>query len=172
MNKIILQGKINNNTIEIKRASGTIDIINFVYDKDKDMESGTLVQLSGSLKSTNTDKLNVFAKITSHKLITEVDQNQCNFATFTGVICKSPIIRKTPLGKSIAEFMIAINEVGNNSSYIPVIAWGNITKRIASYKVGDKFLITGRLQSRIYTKLKVEVHTTYELSVINMEHIF
>ena len=40
-----------------------------------------------------------------------------------GYVCKPPVYRKTPLGREIADILIAVNRPYGKSDYIPCIAW-------------------------------------------------
>ena len=40
-----------------------------------------------------------------------------------GYICKEPIYRKTPLGREIADLLVAVNRSYGKSDYIPCICW-------------------------------------------------
>lgn len=83
-----------------------------------------------------------------------------NFCKLDGYICKNPICRVTPKGKTITEILIAVNRAYGKTSYIPCIAWRNLSK----IKTGMLISISGRFQSRIYIKNK-EKHTCYEISI-------
>ena len=55
------------------------------------------------------------------------DYTKTNQIFLDGYICKEPIYRKTPLGREIADLLVAVNRPYGKSDYIPCIAWG--TKR-------------------------------------------
>lgn len=85
-----------------------------------------------------------------------------------GFICKNPIYRKTPLGREIAEIMIAVNRPYGKSDYIPCICWGRNAKYASRLSVGAHIEINGRIQSREYVKRfpdgSEETRTAYEVS--------
>ena len=90
-----------------------------------------------------------------------------------GYICKPPIYRKTPLGREIADILIAVNRPYGKSDYIPCIAWGRNARYAASLEVGAHMLVWGRVQSREYTKKvseeDLEKRIAYEVSVSKLE---
>ena len=90
----------------------------------------------------------------------------------TGTICKDIILRKTPLGRQIANLIVAVNRDNSKSDYLPCIAWNAGARILSDYKVGDKLNITGRIQSRVYTKPNDPTeHTAYEISIKHFDKI-
>ena len=90
-----------------------------------------------------------------------------------GYICKEPIYRKTPLGREIADLLVAVNRPYGKSDYIPCIAWGRNARFASGFSVGTRIQIWGRVQSREYTKklseTECEKRTAYEVSVSKLE---
>lgn len=90
-----------------------------------------------------------------------------NEVELQGYICRKPIYRTTPLGRQIAETIIAVNRSYAKSSYIPTIVWGRNAVKAADIEAGMQVKIIGRLQSREYAKVidgQEIIKTTYELS--------
>ena len=54
-----------------------------------------------------------------------------------GYICKEPIYRKTPLGREIADLLVAVNRPYGKSDYIPCIAWGRNARYASGVFRGD-----------------------------------
>lgn len=97
-----------------------------------------------------------------------------NTVEMTARICKKPVLRETPLGKTICEVRIAVN--GNDRpNYIPCICWRNLAVKASEWKVGTKVKLKGRMQSRDYWKKQPDGSyvrkTAYEVSVMEMEEI-
>ena len=92
-----------------------------------------------------------------------------NDATFIGYICKNPIYRKTPLGREIADALIAVNRSYKKSDYIPCILWGRNAKFCETLDVGSMVKLNGRIQSRKYEKKtengEIIPMTAYEVSI-------
>lgn len=101
------------------------------------------------------------------------DYTKTNQIFLDGYICKEPIYRKTPLGREIADLLIAVNRPYGKSDYIPCIAWGRNARYASAFQVGSRIRIWGRVQSREYTKklseLESEKRIAYEVSVSKLE---
>ena len=95
-----------------------------------------------------------------------------NQVTLTGVICKEPVYRRTPLGREICDVMLAVNRPYHRADYLPCILWGRTAQEVSALSVGTALTLTGRLQSRQYVKLLdgvAEQRTAYEISAITAE---
>ena len=101
------------------------------------------------------------------------DYTKTNQIFLDGYICKEPIYRKTPLGREIADLLVAVNRPYGKSDYIPCIAWGRNARYASGFAVGTRILIWGRVQSREYTKrlseTECEKRIAYEVSVSKLE---
>lgn len=95
-----------------------------------------------------------------------------NYIFLNGTICKKPIYRNTPLGRSITNLLIAVNTSKGMSYYIPCICWGSTAEYAGSLSVGERIEITGRMQSREYNKrindFTFEKRIAYEVSVLKL----
>ena len=93
----------------------------------------------------------------------------CNRILLSGALCKPPIFRRTPLGRSICDLMLAVNRRYGRADYLPCIAWGAIAQQTARLPVGSRLTVEGRVQSRGYTKTVDGVgqeRTAYEVSIM------
>ena len=98
----------------------------------------------------------------------EEDQNDI---LLSGVICKPPVLRRTPLGRCISDMMLAVNRRYGRADYLPCIAWGQVAMVTGHMAVGDTLSLEGRVQSRIYTKVTdwgAEERTAYEVSIMHL----
>ncbi|MEG2000198.1 MAG: single-stranded DNA-binding protein, partial [Evtepia sp.] len=98
----------------------------------------------------------------------------CNTILLSGVLCKPPILRRTPLGREICDFLLAVNRKYHRADYLPCIAWGSLALFCSQLSVGDPISLHGRLQSRTYVKRTAESsveHTAYEISVMSIDAI-
>ncbi len=161
--------------LEICRLSGVCDKLNILIREDLlsrcPIKVGSFVKIGAELRSFNkkTDsgnKLIVFA------FVKEIEPSESelfeNDLLLTGTVCKTPIYRKTPLGREICDIMLAINRRYGRSDYIPIIAWGKNAKDASAFATGDIVSLRGRVQSREYIKVidGAEIpRTTYEVSV-------
>ena len=92
-----------------------------------------------------------------------------------GYICKPPVYRKTPLGREIADLLLAVNRPYGKSDYIPCICWGRNARYASAFQVGGHVMIWGRIQSREYIKRlseeESEKRVAYEVSVSKLEYV-
>ncbi len=171
--------------VSVNRLSDSVDIIPLmVSERLVDVTEsyiGKLVDASGQFRSYNRHEG------TRNKLILSifvrewefVDENQevgkTNQIFLDGFICKPPIYRKTPLGREIADLLVAVNRPYGKSDYIPCIAWGRNARFASGFEVGGRVQLWGRVQSREYMKKisedEVEKHVAYEVSVSKLEYV-
>ena len=102
------------------------------------------------------------------------DYTKTNLIFLDGYICKQPVYRKTPLGREIADLLVAVNRPYGKSDYIPCIAWGRNARYASGLEVGGRVRVWGRVQSREYTKklseVECEKRVAYEISVSKLEY--
>lgn len=94
-----------------------------------------------------------------------------NRILLSGILCKPPTLRRTPLGRSICDIILAVNRHYGRADYLPCIAWGQLAVQIAEMSVGDRLTLEGRVQSRTYTKLLdtgSEERTAFEVSIMQL----
>ena len=81
----------------------------------------------------------------------------------------------TPLGREIADVLLAVNRAYGKSDYIPCICWGRNARYAGNLSVGSRIQLWGRIQSREYQKRvgenNVVSRVAYEISVNKMEYI-
>ena len=78
------------------------------------------------------------------------------------------------MGRDICDLMLAVNRHYGRSDYLPCICWGIKAREAASWDVGTKLELKGRIQSRKYIKLTEEgsqEKTAFEVSVTDAECI-
>ena len=98
----------------------------------------------------------------------------CNQVFLHGVLCKPPVLRRTPLGRDICDLLLAVNRRYRRADYLPCIAWGSLARRCAELAPGNRVELEGRLQSRVYTKRLGETseeRTAFEVSVSVLERL-
>ena len=171
--------KFYNTKIKINRLSDSYDVLPITVSdrllQDIDFENNKFVSVVGQLRSYNKNinnknrlVLTVFAR--EIKQLDEIEENKDPNSIFLdGYICKSPVYRKTPLGREITDLLVAINRPYNKSDYIPSIVWGRNAKFAKSLKIGDRIQMWGRVQSREYEKKiddgQVLKKVAYEVSI-------
>ena len=166
--------------LEVERLSGTADVLPVMAAEDVLMEAdlfaGGRFLVEGQIRSFNSRAesgrrliISVFAES-----VTTTEQPPQNDAVLTGTICKPPIYRRTPLGREIADLLIAVNRPYGKSDYIPCICWGRNARFASGFEVGGHAQIWGRIQSREYVKKLSETESerriAYEVSVSKLEY--
>ena len=165
--------------VKCKRLSESYDIIPvMVSERLLDVTAdytGELICINGQFRSYNRHEerrnrlvLSVFAREIT--FIDEMEESsKTNQIFLDGYICKEPIYRKTPLGREIADLLLAVNRPYGKSDYIPCIAWGRNARYASGFDVGSHVCVEGRIQSREYMKklseTECEKRVAYEVSV-------
>ncbi len=126
----------------------------------------------GLMTRKNKLVLSVFAR--EQEFVDEMpESSNTNQIYIVGYICKEPIYRKTPLGREIADLLLAVNRPYGKSDYIPCICWGRNARFANTFKVGTRCELWGRIQSREYMKKiseeESEKRIAYEVSVSKLE---
>ena len=95
-----------------------------------------------------------------------------NVIELDGYLCKKPMYRTTPFKREICDMLLAVNRAYNKSDYIPCIAWGRNARFVNTLAVGERILLSGRVQSRDYVKTledgTEQLRTAYEVSVSHL----
>lgn len=169
--------------VKVQRLSESYDIIPVMVSErllDVSVDyKGMLICVNGQFRSYNRHEerknrlvLSVFAR--EIDFVDEIEESsKTNQIYLDGYICKEPIYRKTPLGREIADLLLAVNRPYGKSDYIPCICWGRNARYANSFKVGERCAIWGRIQSREYMKKldeeNVERRVAFEVSVSKLE---
>lgn len=166
--------------LNVPRLSEHLDVIPVTIAENmiSELKQGDVVAVNGQFRSFNRPDgersrliLSVFAReITVDPAALDVNPNT---AELIGYICKPPIYRTTPFNREICDVLLAVNRAYSKSDYIPCIAWGKNARLIKNAAVGQKLDVTGRIQSRQYTKKlddgSAEIRTAYEFSIGGLE---
>lgn len=94
-----------------------------------------------------------------------------NLVKLRGIVSdRQTTFRYTPLGRTISDVFVLSERLKENKiDYIPCIAWGFLAFDSLTLEPGDKVIISGRLQSRNYTKQyndgTSEDRVAYEVSI-------
>lgn len=173
---------------KVPRLSDQFDTIPLMVserliDVTKDYK-GMLIEAAGQFRSYNRHEgeknrlvLSIFVRELQFVEENEEtkDPSRTNQIFLDGFICKSPVYRKTPLGREIADILIAVNRPYGKSDYIPCIAWGRNARFASSFEVGSHIQVLGRIQSREYMKKisedESEARVAYEVSVSKIDVI-
>ena len=171
--------------VAVKRMSETIDylpllISEYLIDVNTN-HIGEIIHVTGQFRSYNRHEelknrlvLSVFV-LEIEFIEEETDEMKSNQIILDGYICKDPIYRKTPLGREIADLLVAVNRSYSKSDYIPCICWSRNARHASGLPLGTHLKINGRVQSRDYIKHhsngEEEERRAYEVSASRIEVI-
>lgn len=170
-------------SLAVSRLSDQVDVIPLMVSERlldvKQDYRGQTVEAIGQFRSYNCHEgvknrlvLSVFVRELNF-LEEFTDCTKTNQIYLDGYICKEAIYRKTPLGREIADLLLAVNRPYGKSDYIPCIAWGRNARYASGFAVGSRVRVWGRVQSREYTKklseTQCEKRVAYEVSVSKLE---
>lgn len=170
--------------IEVDRLSNQKDRLPVIISERlidiEDFNIGKVIFIEGQYRSYNKLDDNNRSRLILSVFVKDIKQLEVsenvktvNELTITGIVCKKPIYRKTPLGRDIADILLAVNRSYNKSDYIPCIIWGRNAKYCEHLETGSIVKVTGRVQSREYEKKHedgtIEKRIAYEVSVSKFE---
>lgn len=166
--------KIYKSRIEVMRPSGNVDIIPFHIQEELVQEIlenvGNRITIFGEYRSYN-EKIGKISHLRLYVFVKEIGgakEEDENRISLTGFICKKPVLRKTPLGKEIADILLAVNREYKRSDYLPSICWYRDARMASRLVIGTKVKVVGMIQSRKYIKNDSEL-TAYEVSIKEFE---
>ena len=163
--------------LSVPRLSGAEDRLNVVVPQPLlaglPPLPGRTVEVTGEVRTFNnrTGPGSRLVITLLARSLAETEEPPCNQLSLSGVLCKPPVLRRTPLGREICDLMLAVNRRYGRADYLPCIAWGALAQRCAGLAVGDGVELEGRLQSRVYQKLVDGVpqdRTAFEVSVTTL----
>lgn len=166
--------------LSTERTSGTADVIPImVSDRIVDVSekwTGQSARICGQFRSHrkhDLDKSKLLLSVFAREFEVLEDDGEVrlhdeNSIFLDGHIRKTPNYRETPLGREIADVLLAVNRAYGKSDYIPCICWGRNARFASNLEVGTRIAIDGRIQSREYQKrisdTEIETRTAYEVS--------
>ena len=161
--------------LSVPRLSGQEDLLPVLLPETMAarIQAGEPLRLRGQLRSFN-NRSGVGSRLVLTVYAMELEEptgEACNHIYLTGALCKPPTFRKTPLGRSICDLMLAVSRKYGRADYLPVIAWGQLALHTAKLQVGDPLALEGRIQSRPYQKLTdagPETRIAYEVSMMHL----
>ena len=175
--------------VSVKRLSDSCDIIPLMIserliDVNADYR-GAYIRATGQFRSYNRHEetrnrliLSVFVR--EIQFVDDMWEEDAadlpsNLIILDGYVCKPPVYRKTPLGREIADLLVAVNRAYGKSDYIPCICWGRNARFATTFEIGTHVLVTGRIQSREYVKKisedQAEHRIAYEVSVSKIDEL-
>ena len=192
-NKIFLRGRLaappslshTNHGVEymllplsVCRLSGAEDTLHVIASREQlsalpPLDTGSPLTVSGEVRTFNNRSgvgsrlvISIFARSLSQE-----EGEDENHLELSGTICKPPVLRTTPLGRTICDMILAANRRYGRADYLPCIAWGSLAYRCGAMEVGGRLALEGRLQSRVYTKEidgQMQERTAFEVSIMSL----
>ena len=164
--------------LQVPRLSGAVDTLPVILEESilnsADLTGGEFFTVTGQVRSHNvrTDgRRHLLIFVFATTLVCE-DGLPLNEVYLEGNLCREPTYRRTPLGREICDVMLAVPRAFKRADYLPCILWGRTAQTLSRCHTRDRITLTGRLQSRIYTKLTEsgsEERTAYEISALTAE---
>ena len=164
--------------LQVPRLSGTPDTLPVLVPEAllTAVRLEDPLRVRGQLRSFNNKSgqgsrlvISVFA----HQL-TLGGESPFNQIQLSGILCRTPTLRRTPLGREICDIILAVNRRYGRADYLPCIAWGAVAAQAADMRTGQRLTVEGRVQSRVYTKNDNGVltdRTAYEVSIMRPAEI-
>ncbi len=167
--------------VEVERLSKVKDTIPVTVSEKtlpkEELKIGDVVEIVGEYRSYNklqNEKSRLILTLFAKDVHVCEKAEDINEIKLTGFICKEPVYRKTPFEREICDVLLAVNRANyHKSDYIPCIFWGWNARFVANQSIGCKVRLSGRIQSRNYTKTmpdgSVSNNVAYEVSCQNVE---
>lgn len=166
--------------LNVPRLSEHLDVIPITASEEliNGLKEDELISVSGQFRSFNRpdgERSRLILSVFAREIMPPQDDINPNTAELIGYICKPPIYRTTPFNREICDVLLAVNRAYSKSDYIPCIAWGKNARIIKNAPVGQKLDVSGRIQSRQYTKRlddgDTQIRTAYEFSIGAVEFL-
>ena len=161
--------------LEVERLSGAVDTLPVVAREELldplELYPGRRLTVRGQVRSHNHSDENgrhLMIFVFACEVYPE-EGEPMNEVVLTGLLCREPTFRRTPLGREICDAMLAVPRAFRRADYLPCILWGRTAQEISRCHTRDRVEIHGRLQSRIYTKYLEDTcveRTAYEISAL------
>ena len=118
--------------LAVRRLSGSEDRVNVLVPRalleQRPVTEGMELEVEGEVRSFNNKSgkgsrlvITLYAK----ELRPAAGEHE-NQLLLAGVLCKPPVVRRTPLGRDICDLMLAVNRRYGRADYLPCIAWGGL----------------------------------------------
>ena len=161
--------------VSIPRLSTHRDIIPITISErlltERQINIGSTIAVKGQFRSYNKifeNKSKLMLTVFVREIV-EPSETNPNVIELVGYVCKPPIFRVTPFNREICDLLLAVNRAYNKSDYLPCIAWGRNARYLKNIAVGEKIVVTGRIQSREYQKRLEDgedvTRVAYEISI-------
>lgn len=163
-------------TLDVPRLSGTVDSLPVIAEEGvlsaAELGDGDMLTVAGQIRSHNVrvdGKRHLLIFVFASAILCE-DGEPINDVLLEGPLCREPTYRRTPLGREICDVMLAVPRAFKRADYLPCILWGRMAQEASQCHTRDILRISGRLQSRVYTKVTEygsEERVAYEISALS-----
>lgn len=164
--------------LDIPRLSGTVDTLPVIAEarvlNAADLSGGEMLTVTGQIRSHNVrsdSRRHLLIFVFANTLVCE-DGDPVNDVLLEGPLCREPTYRRTPLGREICDIMLAVPRAFRRADYLPCILWGHTAQLLSHCHTRDRLQLSGRLQSRVYTKVTEagsQDKTAYEISALSAQ---
>ena len=161
--------------LSVERLSGQEDRLPVILPRPlleaHPVHTGDVLTLTGQLRSFN-NRSGQGPRLVISVFVRELIPGGAapfNQIQLSGILCKTPILRRTPLGREICDLILAVNRRYGRADYLPCIAWGAVAQQVSLLHTGVRLTAEGRVQSRVYSKTENGVttdRTAYEVSIM------
>ncbi|MDF2880101.1 MAG: ssbA 2 [Clostridiaceae bacterium] len=196
MNKVILEGMTSGIIRENHRFVGKDNKERIVYESELLYKSvqginnevkvllwgdskfielfskSTCVNIEGTFCSFNKYSNEYKKRICELYVLPKVvkEKNECDYTNkynAVGVICQSPIMKKTSNGRSVVELKLKVQRDNQPErfDYIPLVAYDKKAENFVRLLEGSKISIRGRIHSKGYIDLCNNLRKSYEVGV-------
>ena len=165
--------------LRTERLSGTEDVINVLARErllQAEVQNAPRIEVVGEIRTFNNpsgEGAKLVISLFARKIKRSDADTDENLVLLTGTICKTPVFRRTPLGREICDLMLAVNRHYGRSDYLPCLVWGERAYIASAWSVGTVVSLAGRFQSRNYHKTlpdgTVIQRTAFEISVAEID---
>lgn len=121
--------------LSVLRLSGSEDRINVIAAASVlercPVAAGMTLEGEGEVRSFNNKSGQGSRLVITFyaRTIRPAEGEHWNEVHLAGVLCKPPILRRTPLGRDICDLMLAVNRRYGRADYLPCIAWGALAQQ-------------------------------------------
>lgn len=171
-------------TLAIARNSGIKDCCEVFLTRDTKQQrmpfmAGKKVRITGKMQTTKDFKTEHVLTLVHAECIETVsdDEPDINDVKLAGKLGKGITYRTRHSGKRITTIMLETDSVYRAATkcYIPCICWQVTADKVKDWNAGDYVELSGRLQSRAFTKHvdgQADItRTSYEVSIFKIKRL-
>ncbi len=143
--------------LDVPRLSNAIDTVPVTFYREtlemanQSLEPGKEIAVCGSFRSYGENGHNIVSVLVNNFVMNRDEENG-NQVQLTGTLRDQVIVRTTGLGREIGDATLIVPAEGGKKAVVPCIFWGYNAHLVETLSPGDSVSLTGRFQSREYTK--------------------